>query len=109
VLMTSAAILGLTVAGLAQRQFLADRGFEPVVHNVPYDGRFTFARLKYTPGPGGYYYRGLPAWAHGYAEADQNLMKILNEISFLAPHVEESNVFALDDPTLCQYPVAYMT
>lgn len=36
-------------------------------------------------------------------------MKILNEISFLSPHVEDSNVFTLDDPKLCRYPVAYMT
>ena len=28
------------------------------VENVKYDGRFTFARLSYTTGAGGYYYRG---------------------------------------------------
>ena len=38
---------------------------DPDVENPRYDGRFVFARLKYTPGPGGYYYYGLPAWAHG--------------------------------------------
>jgi hypothetical protein len=79
------------------------------VHNIPYDGRFTFARVKYTTGPGGYYYRGLPAWAHGYADAEWNLTKILKEISDLNPHVDESNVFDLDDPALCRYPIAYMT
>ena len=36
-------------------------------------------------------------------------MQIMNEFSFLAPHVEASNIFVLDDPTLCRYPVAYMT
>lgn len=36
-------------------------------------------------------------------------MRILNEISALAPHLEESNVFALDDPERCKFPVAYMT
>ena len=35
------------------------------VHNAPYDARFTFVRLAYETGPGGYYYYGLPAWARG--------------------------------------------
>jgi hypothetical protein len=93
----------------AQFQFFDFRGPEPATNNIPYDGRFTFARLKYTTGPGGYYYHGLPAWAHGYAEAEGNLMRIVNEISVVGPHMNESNVFALDDPKLCRYPVAYMT
>ena len=84
-------------------------GMEPDVRNIHYDGRFTFARLKYTTGPGGYYYRALPAWAHGYAVAERNLMKIVNDISDVNPHMDESNVLALDDPDLCRYPVAYMT
>src|SRR5579872_6471929 len=79
----------------AQFQFFDFRGPEPATKNIPYDGRFTFARLKYTSGPGGFYYHGLPAWAHGYSEAEGNLMRIVNEISFVGPHIEESNVFAL--------------
>ena len=106
----------VTVAALAQRfrQF-AERDIE--VHNVPYDGRFTFVRLKYTTGPGGFYYQGIPAWAHGYGydpmptqeRAGRNLMKILNEIAILRPRLNGSNVLALDDPELGKYPVAYMT
>src|SRR5437762_2564908 len=38
----------------------------PVDPPPPDDGRFVFARLRFTTGPGGYYFRGLPAWAHGY-------------------------------------------
>src|SRR5262249_55735725 len=89
--------------------------YEPRIVNPEYDGRFTFARLKYASGPGGYYYRGLPAWAHGYipegglSSADRNLMSIMNEISFLHPRIEESVVVGLDHPELCRYPVAYMT
>jgi hypothetical protein len=93
----------------AQRRGRRSEPHEPDVHNVPYDGRFTFARIRYQTAPDGYYYRGLPAWAHGYSEAELNLMKILNEVSLLRPHMNESNVFALDDPELCRYPVAYMT
>jgi hypothetical protein len=109
VLITVGLALCLTAAALAQFQRFERRGFEPVVRNRPYDGRFALARLKYTTGPGGYYYCGLPAWAHGYADAEQNLMKIVNDISLIAPDVEAQNVFTLDDPNLCRYPVAYMT
>ena len=35
-------------------------------------------------------------------------MKILNELSYLDPHIEETNILALDDPELFKYPVAYM-
>ena len=106
----AAGLLCLTVIALAQgRRLFEAYGRDPETNNIPYDGRFTFARLKYTTGPGGYYYRGLPAWAHGYDTAERNLMKILNEVSYLAPHIEESNGLALDDPELCKYPVAYMT
>ena len=83
--------------------------FDPEIHNIRYDGRFTFARIRYVTGPGGYYYRGLPAWAHGYDQAEVNLMKIMREVTALRPHVAESNVFSLDDPALLNYPVAYMT
>jgi len=82
---------------------------DPERNNIKYDGRFTFARLVYTTGPGGYYYRGLPAWAHGYNLAEENLMKIMREVTALRPHVAESNALALDDPELMKYPVAYMT
>ncbi len=63
-----------------------------------------------------YYYRGIPAWAHGYVpdprrgsgRAEDNLMKIMNEVTYLHPHLDGSEVVALDDPLLFKYPVAYM-
>ena len=66
-LVTIALTLGLSALLSAQRYFQGF-GYEPTVHNVPYDGRFTFARLKFTSGPGGYYYRGMPAWAQWIGE-----------------------------------------
>jgi hypothetical protein len=101
--------------GLAQRPWPGDSLREPVTHTPSYDGRFMFARVKYTSGPGGYYYRGLPAWAHGYVpssegdRAELNLTRILKEVSYLNPHIDESGVFGLDDPELCKYPIAYLT
>ena len=100
-------------AAFAQRQFrggFGDFGFrrEPTIRNVPYDGRFTFVRVKYTPAPDGYWAGGRPSWSHGYPLAEQNLMKIMNDLSCLGAHDEDINVLALDDPELCKYPVAYI-
>jgi hypothetical protein len=105
--------MAILVAGAVRDVSAQRNGFggllgDPLTRNIPYDGRFVFARLKFTTGPGGYYYRGLPAWAHGYPEAEFNLTKIVNEISNVRPHLNQSNVLALDDPELCKYPVAYM-
>jgi uncharacterized protein DUF4159 len=75
--------------------------------NVPYDGRFAFVRVTYETAPGGYWWRGQPAWSHGYPLAEQNLMKIMNELSFFNAH-EEINTLALDDPELFKYPLAYI-
>jgi hypothetical protein len=35
-------------------------------------------------------------------------MKIVNELSSLAPHTEETNILTFDDPELFKYPVAYL-
>jgi hypothetical protein len=76
--------------------------------NVPYDGRFAFVRVKYETAEGGYWYRGLPAWAHGYPLAEQNLMRIMNEVSFLGAHDESITTLTLDDPEIFKYPVIYI-
>jgi hypothetical protein len=102
------ASMSLVSVSFAQRGGFGRRAVMPPIQIVPYDGRFTFARLTFTTGPGGYYYGGLPAWAHGYPDAEHNLMKLVREISILRPHVEQTTVVALDDPNLFRYPVAYM-
>src|SRR5678815_4255299 len=100
--LTSAVIAAFVCApwtAHAQRDFQALRG-DPPINNLPYDGRFTFARLRYTVASGGYYYRGLPAWAHGYSTAEENLLAITHEVSLLDAHRDGSNVLAADDPML---------
>jgi hypothetical protein len=103
-------VLASVATALAQRRRFGDAPapFTPTP-NPHYDGRFALARLTYVSGPGGYYYRGLPAWAHGYPRAEGNLMKIMSEVSLLGPHIDEATTLALDDPELCKYPVAYMS
>src|SRR5690242_7752076 len=85
----------------------------PPVHNIPYDGRFTFARLMYTGNAGNCYYRGEPSWAHGFGytsngTAESNLMKITYDVTLLRPHRDDTNVIAIDDPELFHYPVAFL-
>jgi hypothetical protein len=77
--------------------------------NLPYDGRFTFARLTYTCYLGCYYYRDEPSWAHGYPEAEVNLLNIINSVTNIRPRRDGTTVVAIDDPALFHYPVAYMT
>ena len=46
---------------MAQRRFFGrQRGRDIDVENQPYDGRFTFVRVKYTTAPGGFWYRACP-------------------------------------------------
>lgn len=103
------AILCLSSMVFAQRLFFRGEERDPDVRNVPYDGQFTFARLKYTTAPGGYWYQGIPSWAHGYPLSEDNLMRIMNEITFLGARVDGFNVFSLDDNELGRYPMAYLT
>jgi hypothetical protein len=80
--------------------------------NVPYDGRFTFARIKYRGydhfGPEG------PGWSHDYPRAEEHLMRIMREISTIRPFIERSGmlggvIVALDEKELFKYPVAYLS
>lgn len=85
---------------------------EPQEANVPYDGRFTFVRVQFDVGfmSGGR--RGFgrePPWAHDYPRAERHLMKILRETTYLRPYMDGGNIFALDDPKLFHYPLAYVS
>jgi hypothetical protein len=104
----------LLAAAMASGDAQVRRGFreeyvrEPRLHNVPYDGRFTFARIKYATAPGGYWYQGMPSWSHGYPVSEDNLLRIMNEVTLLRGRTDGFNVFALDDPELFKYPMAYI-
>ena len=102
-------VICVAATALAQRRGFGGRfGAFRTLPNSPYDGRFTFVRVNYTTLPGGFWYQGLPAWAHGYPLAERNLMQIMKEISYLGARVEEINSLRLDDPELGKYPVAYI-
>jgi len=81
--------------------------------NVPYDGRFTFARIKYR-GYQRWSGREGPGWSHDYPDAEIHFMRIMKEITSLRPFIESGPrlggvVVALDDPLLFRYPVAYLS
>jgi len=78
--------------------------------NAPYDGRYHFVRIRYTPSWEGmrYVQGGGPSWAHDYPRGERNFTKILDETTFIRPLTEGSNVLTLDDPRLFDYPIAYI-
>ncbi|MBX3174720.1 MAG: DUF4159 domain-containing protein [Gemmatimonadaceae bacterium] len=83
---------------------------EDLPPNVPYDGRWTFARIRYSMSIdafGGRRGRDVP-WAHDYPRGERNFSKILGEISTVRVRMAESVVISLNDPELFKYPVAYM-
>lgn len=77
--------------------------------HYPYDGGFTFVRIRFASG----LQRGLgrgrgPLWAHDYPRGEINFLKILTEVTNLPATMEGSNVFTFDDPGLTRYPIAYI-
>jgi len=100
-------VLAFSGVALAQFGFGGFRGSYEPLPNIRYDGRFTFVRVRYDPAPGGFWPGRRPSWIHGYPLAEQNLMKIMNEVSFLGAH-DEINTVTLDDPELFKYPIAYI-
>jgi hypothetical protein len=73
--------------------------FEP---NVPYDGKFTFARIEYTV-------YGRSGWEYDYPTMERNLMTVVEDITSIRPHTKGSNIHRFDDPGLLRYPVAYLS
>jgi hypothetical protein len=105
-------LAALGVATLAAQEIRGgrrDRDEPAFSGNTPYDGRLTFARIKFEPlgGEGGW--RRDLKWDHDFPRAERNLMKIVKELSTLDPYMEGGNVFALDDPELYRFPIAYVS
>jgi hypothetical protein len=70
--------------------------------NVPYDGRFTFVRIRYTV-------HGRSGWEFDYPEMERHLMAAARELTSLQPHMAGSNIHTFDDPELLKYPMAYLS
>jgi hypothetical protein len=100
-LVSALAGLFLGWAGHAAPSPVPQRGvwWEP---NVPYDGRFTFARIRYTV-------YGRSGWEYDYPRMERHFMTMLREITTLRPVVDGSNIHTFDDPELLRYPIAYLS
>ncbi len=116
VLTGSAAVVhsGLNRRDLPEFGSAAERSAARQEVNVPYDGRFTFARIRFgvplnAGSFGGGRGRGLPPWAHDYPRAERNFMNILREVTFLRPYMGGGNIFTTDDPELSRFPLAYIS
>ena len=70
--------------------------------NIPYDGRFIFARIRYRE----IYSIG---WQYDYPCTERNFASILKEITLVRPYMEGGNVFDFDDPELFRFPIAYVS
>jgi hypothetical protein len=85
---------------------------EELPANVPYDGRFTFARIRYRmslDGFGGGRFGGEPPWLHDYPRAERNFTAILAELTTIQVRRVGSVILTLDSPELFKYPVTYMS
>ena len=98
-MMTVAAAL---LAASAPTGAAAQRFRTAIEPNLPYDGRFTFARIRYTE------YRS-SGWAFDYPEMERNLLTMVKEMTALDAHVAGSNIFRFDDAELLKFPVAYLS
>ena len=77
--------------------------------NPPYDGRFTYARIRFTQSccvMGDRYWD--VKWGHDYPQADQHFPKILEELTTMRVRTEGSVIVTLDDPELFKFPFAYL-
>jgi len=94
----------LAVPLLADGQGRSSRGYE----QVPYNGGFTFTRIRYGAGESGFR-RGSSAWAHDYPNADAHISKIIEYLTTIPINVVGTNVFDLDDPEIFRHPIIYLS
>ena len=103
-------LLAAPIIGFAQ----FGRGGGPATYgtNVPYDGRYTYARIRYSPpdfgGGFGGGFRQDVKWDHDYPRSDRHFPKIIEEITSIKTRSGASEIFTLDDPELMKFPVAYL-
>jgi hypothetical protein len=97
---TKALLVALVAVVFSAGHADSQRRYQYVEPNAPYDGKFTFARLRY---------QGHPGWSFDYPAMERNFMTITNDLTTIHPHVTESNVLDMNDPELFRYPIAYLS
>jgi hypothetical protein len=109
----SAALAGSSLAGdMLPSAGNASAGPAPQSIEVPYNGDFTFTRIRYGGGYGGFVggrRGGNGSWSHDYPNADRNMEEILNEFTLVYPNTGGSNVLDLEDPEIFRSPILYLS
>ena len=77
---------------------------------IPYDGRFTFVRLRWQGGTYGTRVRGggPNSWLHEFPGAEGNFMNVLADATHINARTDGSLILTLDDPDLFDHPIAMM-
>ena len=74
--------------------------------NVRYDGRFVFVRMSY---PATNFGRNQPPpWAHDYYQGEYHFLKIMQAVTNVPVHIDESSIMSFGDKELFKFPVAYL-
>ncbi len=91
--------------GYVQSGDLAD------IANPPYDGRFTFLRVRYEPlgSSEGFGWRVDRKWDHDTPRAEIHFMKILSELTTIQPFMRGGTILSFEDKDLFKYPIAYVS
>ncbi len=87
-------------------------GALPQTPSVPYNGKFTFTRIRYSSSRGfggGWGRRGGGSWAHDYPAADRNMQTMVNEFTAMRATTSGSNVFDLEDRAFFTNPIIYIS
>jgi len=71
---------------------------------VPYNGKFTFTRIRYGSASGSRR-RGRAAWDQHYPEADLNMQALLEQFTAVSANTEGTNVFELEDRNIFRHPI----
>ena len=99
-------LTGATDAGAQGRR----SSFQDVQQfNVPYDGTFTFLRLRFAPLSNWGRRGGGAQWAHDWPRAEQHFGVMLEELTTVARNLDGTNIFDADDPEIFKYPVLYVS
>lgn len=104
------ALIATVTSGLEAQRRRGSFNEDVQQFNVPYDGTFTFLRLRYAPlsvwgGRG----RGEPQWAHDWPRAERHMATMLGEMTTIEPNHEGSNIYDADDPEIFKFPVVYIS
>jgi len=75
-------------------------GFGFRYRNAKYDGRVALVRARYQAHPG---------WSYDYPAMENNLARVLQDITTLRPNLEAADILDFDDPQLFRYPLVYLS